>query len=82
MRWIVLGALVGVALIAILLARGSAPGPARVSPGERADLDEELARYLDEGRKIEAIKLYRRLHGVGLKEAKEAVERLAADAPG
>ena len=29
------------------------------------------------GHKIEAIKVYRALHGVGLKEAKEAVEQLA-----
>jgi ribosomal protein L7/L12 len=33
------------------------------------------------GHKIDAIKVYRRLHGVGLKEAKDAVERLAATLP-
>jgi hypothetical protein len=31
---------------------------------------------LDSGRKIEAIKIYREENGVGLKEAKHAVERL------
>ncbi len=33
------------------------------------------------GRKIEAIKLYRRQHGAGLKEAKEAVEALLPGLP-
>lgn len=31
---------------------------------------------LNAGRKIDAIKAYRRQHGVGLKEAKEAVEAI------
>jgi ribosomal protein L7/L12 len=33
------------------------------------------------GRKLQAIKLYRRLHGVDLKAAKQAVERLADGLP-
>ncbi len=33
------------------------------------------------GRKIEAIKLYRERHGVGLREAKEAVEALQRSVP-
>jgi len=36
---------------------------------------EELVRR---GRKIEAIRRYRELHGVGLKDAKDAVERVEA----
>jgi hypothetical protein len=42
--------------------------------------DELLDRVGDlvaQGRKIEAIKVYRQATGVGLKEAKDAVERLA-----
>jgi ribosomal protein L7/L12 len=31
---------------------------------------------IQSGRKIDAIKLYRELHGTGLKEAKDAVESL------
>jgi ribosomal protein L7/L12 len=41
-------------------------------------LEAELKALLDQGRKIEAIKLYREHTGVGLREAKEAVEALAA----
>ncbi len=39
-----------------------------------------LVRSIRAGRKIEAIKLYRTVAGVGLKEAKETVESLAAGA--
>ena len=38
----------------------------------------ELTGLLQDGRKIEAIKRFREQTGVGLKEAKDAVERLAA----
>ncbi|MFO0892562.1 MAG: ribosomal protein L7/L12 [Isosphaeraceae bacterium] len=39
-------------------------------------LQDELAALLRAGRKIEAIKLYRARTGAGLKEAKDAVERM------
>jgi len=38
----------------------------------------DLAQLVKDGRKIEAIKLYRELTGVGLKEAKDAIEELEA----
>lgn len=38
----------------------------------------EVARLVQAGNKIEAIKLYRQLTGLGLKEAKDAVEKIAA----
>src|SRR5256885_5060047 len=41
----------------------------------------ELARLVRANRQIEAIKLYREIFGVGLREAKEAVERMAAGHP-
>lgn len=50
----------------------AAPGP---------DLDAQARRLAASGRKIEAIKVYREATGLGLAEAKEAVERLAAGAP-
>jgi ribosomal protein L7/L12 len=37
---------------------------------------EVIQTYLRQGRKIQAIKAYRELTGVGLKEAKDAVERM------
>lgn len=42
-------------------------------PGQ--ETDDDVDRLLQHGQKIEAIKVYRALHGGGLKEAKEAVER-------
>ncbi|HJT55927.1 MAG TPA: ribosomal protein L7/L12 [Ktedonobacteraceae bacterium] len=39
---------------------------------------EEVRRLIQAGQKINAIKLYRQITGVGLKEAKEAVDRMAA----
>ncbi|MBN1146747.1 MAG: ribosomal protein L7/L12 [Anaerolineales bacterium] len=40
-----------------------------------------VGKLLARGRKIEAIKLYRELTGAGLKEAKEAVERMEKESP-
>jgi hypothetical protein len=42
----------------------------------RDDLADQLAKLVAEGRKIEAIKIYRERTGVGLKEAKDAVEAM------
>ncbi|MCP4203161.1 MAG: hypothetical protein GY769_14660 [bacterium] len=39
----------------------------------------DVERLVRARRKIEAIKLYREIHGVGLKEAKEGVEALMAE---
>lgn len=45
---------------------------------ERAANLQEVARLARSNRKLEAIKLYREIFGVGLEEAKVAVERMAA----
>lgn len=47
-------------------------------PPETSD---EVRRLILAGKKIDAIALYRRLHGTGLKESKEAVEALQASLP-
>jgi ribosomal protein L7/L12 len=55
------------------------PASASFSPSDIArvrEIETEIRRLLAEGKKISAIKLYREQTGVGLKEAKEAVERL------
>lgn len=44
--------------------------------GQQIDAIGEIAAHLAAGRKIEAVKLYRKTFGVGLKEAKEAVDTL------
>jgi ribosomal protein L7/L12/DNA-binding beta-propeller fold protein YncE len=49
--------------------------PASLPPAQ-PDPTAEMQQLLRDGRKIEAIKVYRRVYGVGLKEAKDAVERL------
>ena len=47
--------------------------PASVVAGE----DPRLIELIQDGKEIQAIKLYRELTGVGLAEAKDAVEQLA-----
>jgi hypothetical protein len=44
---------------------------------ERAPIMADVARWLDQGRKIQAIKAYREATGAGLAEAKKAVEEMA-----
>ena len=39
-------------------------------------VDPRIVEYLKKGNKIEAIKIYREIHNVGLAEAKQAVERI------
>jgi ribosomal protein L7/L12 len=46
-------------------------------PQSDRDLEDEVVSLLEQGQKIEAIKRYRERTGVGLKGAKEAVERMA-----
>ena len=54
---------------------GLLPPPGR---GSAADVERLVAL----GRKIDAIKLHREIHGTDLKTAKDAVDEMAADAPG
>ncbi len=42
----------------------------------RVPANDQILQLLQEGRKIEAIKVYRETTGAGLKEAKEAVEEM------
>lgn len=51
------------------------PPSANVAPAASADLS-EVHLLAQQGHKIEAIKCYRQLTGVGLKEAKDYVDRL------
>jgi len=56
--------------------RGLLPSPGQVPT------DEDVRRLAQAGEKIAAIKLYRQIHHGGLKEAKEAVEKLAGGQSG
>lgn len=55
----------------------SSPAAARPGP-PRSEAPPEVLQLIRAGKKIEAIKVYREAMGVGLKEAKEAVERIEA----
>ncbi len=46
--------------------------------GDLTEFDEEILGLMKGGKKIEAVKRYREKTGLGLKEAKDAVEALAA----
>jgi ribosomal protein L7/L12 len=39
--------------------------------------DDEVKRLAQAGQRIEAIKLHRQIHGTGLKESKDAVDKIA-----
>lgn len=52
------------------------PMPPAGEPVSDASGDADLVALVRDGNKIEAVKLYRERHGVGLKEAKDAVEAL------
>lgn len=79
-----LGLVCGVALALFLVRRGNdrqrdftAPPPRRIAPPRPSDIDEaEIIVLLRLGRKIEAVKRMRELTGMGLAEAKEAVEAI------
>jgi len=46
--------------------------------GEPSLVNPRIIEYLKKGNKIEAIKIYREIHNVGLAEAKNSVEGIAA----
>ena len=55
---------------------------AGVYPQEGHETPADVDRLIQLNKKIEAIKVYRTLHNVGLKDAKEAVERRQAELKG
>ncbi len=58
------------------LERGESPS---TKQSEDSSFETEIVSLLQGGKKIEAIKLYRERTGVGLKEAKDFIDALAAD---
>jgi hypothetical protein len=60
---------------------GSPVAPAPPLAGRAAPLDDEIRERLRQGQKLEAIKLVRERTGLGLKEAKDRVDALAAGMP-
>jgi hypothetical protein len=52
------------------------------SPAETVPTMEDVERFIEGGRDIAAIKAYRRIHGVGLADAKAAVDAIKAERAG
>lgn len=67
------GASLAEAKNAVEAMEGGRPEPASDLP---ADLEQEVAQLLEQGQKLRAVKTYREQTGVGLHEAKEAVEAI------
>jgi len=82
---------VGLVVIGFLIGRFSAPRdrtttvykpratvPASFGEPGANPADAEIAAAIREGKKIEAIKIYRKAYGTGLKDANDAVEAIQA----
>jgi hypothetical protein len=79
--WYWVAGIGAVVLLGILSRRGERPdGGSRAGrPGAPPPSPEEIDALLRAGQKIAAIKMYRALHGVDLKAAKDAVDARARD---
>jgi ribosomal protein L7/L12 len=71
------GALLLVGLVFWVAWRKSAPGSSIPAPPSQVT-DADIERLVTLGRKIDAIKLYRKLHGTDLKTAKDAIDNMKA----
>ena len=71
-KYIIIGIAVVAVVVFLMLKGGSSVSD---SPPE-GTTDDDIRNLAQQGRKIQAIKWYRATHGVGLKEAKEAVEKM------
>jgi len=80
---IIAGILVIVAAASILTTQKkiSALRARGIYPKEGKESEEDVIRLLQAGERIMAIKCYRTVHNVGLKEAKDAVELLEKKGP-
>jgi ribosomal protein L7/L12 len=68
-----------IALFLVLRALSSGRGGQATShfdPDTDEPSEDLIRQFVDSGQKIQAIKAFRALHGVGLAEAKQAVERM------
>jgi ribosomal protein L7/L12 len=64
-------------LLGVLSRMGERSGSNGAEIGESSPSPERVDELLRAGRKIDAIKVYRRLHGVDLKSAKDAIDARA-----
>ena len=64
-------------VLVVVVARRYGVSDAPTDQPTAGSTDADVARLATLGGKIEAIKLYRRLHGTDLKTAKDAVDRIS-----
>ncbi|MEM9731076.1 MAG: ribosomal protein L7/L12 [Myxococcota bacterium] len=76
MPWGELALCAGLAVLVVALVQAFKAKPRVPLPPRGTGTMDDVRRLVSEGHKIAAIKVYREVHGVGLKEAKEAVEAL------
>lgn len=75
--WPIAIALMAVAFtVGLIVARRRSDSKVVWSEAKPAQPTPDVMALIQSGRKIDAIKLYRELHGTGLKEAKDAIESL------
>jgi ribosomal protein L7/L12 len=79
MSWYWLAALAAVAVLGLVSRRGERPDSKEPRPTRTPPPPPEIDNLLRAGQKIEAIKRYRRLHGVDLKTAKDAIDARARE---
>jgi ribosomal protein L7/L12 len=79
MSWYWVAAIVAVAVLGLLSRRGERPDSKHTRSGGAPLPPPDIDALLRTGRKIEAIKRYRSLHGVDLKHAKDAIEARARE---
>jgi ribosomal protein L7/L12 len=79
MSWYWVAAIAAVVLLGVMSRAGERAGSRRLRAGDGPASAERIDDLIRAGRKIEAIKEYRALHGVDLKAAKDAVEARARE---
>jgi ribosomal protein L7/L12 len=76
----IIGTIVGIIIVAIvakLLLKSSSKGISGNSSVPENISEEDVKNLVRQGKKIEAIKCYRAMTGLGLKEAKDAIDKMA-----
>jgi len=79
MNWYWLAALAAIAVLGLVSRRGERAGSTGPRPTSAPPPPPDIDDLLRTGRKIEAIKRYRAVHGVDLKTAKDAIDARARE---
>jgi ribosomal protein L7/L12 len=79
MTWMWAAGAAAVVLLGLVSRMGERSGSTRTSSSNAPPSPERIDELLRAGRKIDAIKAYRTLHGVDLKAAKDAIDSRARE---